>query len=344
MRIRPLFLTIMLPSLVLGFASVGCGTSDTGDRPAPQSSSTTGSGGVGGGDIAGSGGEDSSSTTGSGGAGNGSGGAEAGAAGVGGAGAAGGGGAAGEPTSAAGGSEGGGGPAELPDVSVYIAGDSTVQTYVNSAIHQAGWGQMLGEFFDERVHVQNRAIGGRTARRFIEEGRLADILEDIQRGDYLLVQFGTNDSNKTATYERNGVTIPYYLDPETDFKSYLTEYITGAQARAATPVLVTPPPRRSCTGNSHEFGNGLSAYAKAMRELGAKLDVAVIDLNEKTLAYLRMIGCVAAGEQFFLVRADGSIDGTHFQETGARVMAGLVAEGTAEAGLSLARYLIPPAR
>ncbi|XYI02274.1 hypothetical protein ACMHYB_21890 [Sorangium sp. So ce1128] len=76
----------------------------------------------------------------------------------------GGGGAAGGPTSASGGSEGGGGSAALPDVSVYIAGDSTAQTYVDSPIHQAGWGQMLGEFFDARVHIENRAIGGRTAR------------------------------------------------------------------------------------------------------------------------------------------------------------------------------------
>ncbi|WP_437624950.1 rhamnogalacturonan acetylesterase [Sorangium sp. So ce1151] len=330
MSIRPLFLTVLFPSFVLGLSAAGCGPGDADEQPATQSSSSSG-----GSATISSSSADSSSTSGVGGAASGSG---AGVAGVGGAGAGGGGGAAGGPTGAAGGSEGVGGSAELPDVSVYIAGDSTVQTYVNSAIHQAGWGQMLGEFFDERVHIENRAIGGRTARRFIEEERLTDILDDIQSGDFLLVQFGTNDSNRTATYERDGMTIPYYLDPATDFKSYLAQYITGAQAHAATPVLVTPPPRRSCTGDSHDFGNGLAAHAQAMRELGDELDVPVIDLNEKTLAYLRTIGCVAAGEDFFLIRADGSVDGTHFQETGARVMAGLVAEGTADAGLLLAQY------
>ncbi|XXT22013.1 rhamnogalacturonan acetylesterase [Sorangium sp. So ce429] len=331
MSIRPLFLTVLLPSFVLGLSAGGCGPGDADEQPAAQSSSSSGSSST----TAGSSSSNSSSTSGVGGAAGGSG---AGVAGVGGAGAGGGGGAAGGPTGAAGGSEGGGGSAELPDVSVYIAGDSTVQTYVNSPIHQAGWGQMLGEFFDERVHIENRAIGGRTARRFIEEDRLTDILDDIQSGDYLLVQFGTNDSNRNATYERDGMTIPYYLDPATDFKSYLAQYITGARAHAATPVLVTPPPRRSCTGDSHEFGNGLGAHSQAMRELGEELDVPVIDLNEKTLAHLRTIGCVAAGEDFFLIRADGSVDGTHFQETGARVMAGLVAQGAADAGLLLAQY------
>ncbi|WP_437591701.1 rhamnogalacturonan acetylesterase [Sorangium sp. So ce1000] len=332
MRIRPIFMTVVLHSFIagIGFASGGCGSGAPEDQPAAQTTgsgggsatSSSSGGGVEGASSASGAGAGAGATTGGGGAG------EGGA----------GGGAAGGPTSAAGGSEGGGGSAELPDVAVYIAGDSTVQTYVNSAIHQAGWGQMLGEFFDERVRVDNRAIGGRTARRYIEEGRLDDVLEDIQRGDYFLVQFGTNDSNKTATYEHDGNTIPYYLDPETDFKSYLAQYIKGAQARAATPVLVTPPPRRSCSGDSHNFGNGLSAYAQAMRELGEEMDVAVIDLNAKTLAHLNSIGCVAAGEDFFLIRADGSVDSTHFNETGARVMAGLVADGTEDAGLLLARY------
>ncbi|WP_437280493.1 rhamnogalacturonan acetylesterase [Sorangium sp. So ce375] len=331
MRIRPIFMSVVLHSFVagIGFASGGCSSGDPDEQPAAQA---TGSGGGGGSaSSSGVGGASSASgpsATGGGGAGEGGGGSG------------GGGGAAGGATSAAGGSEGGGGSgsAELPNVTVYIAGDSTVQTYVNSAIHQAGWGQFLGDFFDERVRVENRAIGGRTARRYIDEGRLDDVLGDIQSGDYFLVQFGTNDSNKTATYEHEGNTIPYYLDPATDFKSYLERYIEGAQARDATPVLVTPPPRRSCSDDSHNFGNGLSAYAKAMRELGDELNVAVIDLNAKTLAYLNSIGCVASGEDFFLIRADKSVDGTHFNETGARVMAGLVAEGTEDAGLPLARY------
>ncbi|AUX29916.1 MULTISPECIES: rhamnogalacturonan acetylesterase [Sorangium] len=333
MRTRPIFLTVVLPLLLVAGASGGCDPAGADDPPPAQSGSGAGdASSVTGAGVTGAGGSGASvtgasvtsaSVTGAGGSG---------------AGGSGGGAATGGPTSASGGAEGGGGSAALPDVSVYIAGDSTVQTYVNSAIHQAGWGQMLGEFFDARVHIENRAIGGRTARRFIDEERLADILDDIQRGDYLLVQFGTNDSNKTATYEHDGATIPYYLDPATDFKSYLEQYITGAQARDAIPVLVTPPPRRSCTGDSHDFGNGLAAYAKAMRELGGELDVPVIDLNEKTLAHLNSIGCVAAGEDFFLVRADGSVDGTHFNETGARAMAGFVADGTADAGLLLARY------
>ena len=251
--------------------------------------------------------------------------------------AAGAGGASGQAGGAGTSASGAGGGASGP-VTVYIAGDSTVSTYRDTAstTDQAGWGQMLGEYFDEEVTIENRAVGGMTARHFIEAGYLDMILEDIQAGDYFLVQFGTNDGNRTATYELDGETIPYYLDPATDFKTYLREYIDAAREHDATLVFVTPPPRNSayCTG-----GNGTGGHAQAMRELGEDEGVAVSDLNAKSVAYLEAICPSPTPEDFFLLRSDGSVDGTHFQEHGARVLAGLVADGIREAGLPIAAHL-----
>jgi len=237
-----------------------------------------------------------------------------------------------------GGSGGSGGGRPLTATKVFIAGDSTVSTYQDTASDkdQAGWGQMLHEFFGSLVTIDNRAIGGRTARRFIDEGYLAKIFADIDDGDYLLVQFGTNDSNKSASYTLNGQTIPYYLDPATDFKAYLQQYIDGARTRGATAILVTPPPRNSayCTG-----GNGTSAYAEAMRQLGMAKSVAVSDLNRRAVDYLKAICPAPTPENFFLIKADGSVDGTHFQENGARNLARFVSEGLREAATPLAAYL-----
>jgi len=227
----------------------------------------------------------------------------------------------------------------LQPLTVYLAGDSTVQTYTNSSIHQAGWGQFLQATLDPKAKVDNQAIGGRTARRFIDEGRLKQISDKLKAGDYLLVQFGTNDGNKTATYELNGETIPYYLDPQTDFKTWLLEYVKVARARSASAVFVTPPPRMSCTGDSHNFGNGLGGYATAMKELGKAENVPVVDLNLRTLEYLNGIGCMAAGKDFFLIRADGTIDSTHFQEGGAQHMAEFVAAELKLLQLSLTSYV-----
>lgn len=213
-------------------------------------------------------------------------------------------------------------------VTVYVAGDSTVSTYSNSSIKQAGWGQFLQTYFITNAKVVNKAVGGMTARHFIEAGYLDQILAVIKAGDYLLVQFGTNDSNKTATYTLNGQKIPYYLAPDTDYKTYLTKYVTATRAKGATTIFVTPPPRHSCSGTSLGVANGLATYATAMKELAPTVETEVVDLNAMTLAYLSTIACDVSGKTFYLVKADGTIDSTHFQENGANVMAGLVAKGT----------------
>jgi lysophospholipase L1-like esterase len=231
-----------------------------------------------------------------------------------------------------------GDPPSSGPVTLFLAGDSIVQTYADTTSDrdQAGWGQMLGEFASADVRVDNRAIGGRTARRFIDEGRLDDLAADLLAGDYLLVQFGTNDGNRTATYQLGDEVVPYFLDPATAFKTWLGRYVDAARARGAIPVFVTPPPRNSayCTG-----GNGTGAHAQAMRELGQALGVGVVDLNADSVAYLRAICPAPTPENFFFLGADGSVDGTHFQENGARTLARFVARGLAVAAPDLAGAL-----
>jgi len=242
---------------------------------------------------------------------------------------------------AAGAEAGAAGATNLPAVSLYIAGDSTVSEYTldpKDPKSQAGWGQMLGANYSSKLKVLNKAVGGRTARRFIQEGSLAAILKLIQPGDYLLVQFGTNDSNTTAKYTLDGVEYPYLAAADSDFKTYLQQYIDGALSKKAIPVLVTPPPRNSayCKG-PRSLGN----YGQAMLDLGKADSVAVVDLGLATHAYLSAIcpkPTTAAQETFFKVNADDSIDGTHFQENGARVLAGYVADGVDAAKLGLSAY------
>jgi len=302
------------------------GVTATGGRAAADGSGGATGGGTGSG---GAGDAPAGGNTGQGGAG--------GAGGRGGAGAAGGrGGAAG--AGAVGGHTGqGGGPASAGPFTIFIAGDSTVMTYVGSTIHQAGWGQYLQSHFDTAVKVDNRAIGGRTSRRFVEEGRLKSLLDASRPGDYLLVQFGTNDSNKTAIYDDGEA---YYLEASTAFKTWMQQYADGANQHGVHPVFVTPPPRNSCQSNGTMFNYSFTAYATAMKEIGQAGMFPVVDLGQDTVSYLDgKKDCGWASANFYLLRADGTVDGTHFQENGASIMAGLLAADLAVAIPALAAHV-----
>lgn len=240
-----------------------------------------------------------------------------------------------------------GAPAQAQDdaITVYLASDSTVQTYDPYYEPQAGWGQVLDRYFDENVTIANHAIGGRSSRSFVEQGRLDAILDEIQPGDYLFVQFGHNDAT---------VSVPErYTSPE-DYKTYLRDhYIAGAIEKGAVPVLVTPVSRRSFNADTGEFNTSFPEYVEKVYELHEETGVAMVDLSASSRAYLNEIGPEEAKSVFLHVpagvypnRPNGTADDTHFQEYGAIQMARLVAEETATLGLPLSDHVVdvaPPA-
>jgi lysophospholipase L1-like esterase len=219
---------------------------------------------------------------------------------------------------------------------VYLAGDSTVMTYRSSSNYpQQGWGGRLPDLFPGVVFA-NHAIGGRSSKSFVDEGRLAAILSVIKPGDYLFVQFGHNDVYSDPRL---------HTDPFTTYKTYLAMYIDLSRQYGAIPVLVTPMGRRRYDGNG-AFLNDFADRATAMRQLAAEKYVPLIDLNAKSIAFYNGIQ-VAATADVFLWLAPGQYpnfpngvqDATHFQEYGAAQLARLVTEGIEENRLGL-HYLI----
>jgi|GEM_PF-410505 len=206
---------------------------------------------------------------------------------------------------------------------VYIAGDSTVQTYSASQAPQQGWGQRIQEFFTTDVTFVNKSIGGRSSKSFIDEGRLKDILSVIKPGDYLLCQWGINDRYKSDTNR--------YTDPATTFRTYLKMYIDGAKGKGATPIIITPTTRFSYSNGV--FQNDFKDYCIAAKEVAAETNTKFIDLQAKALSYLNSIGYNNAKSLYM------TNDVLHFNDKGAYQMARLVSEGITESNLPISKYV-----
>ncbi|TCN22694.1 lysophospholipase L1-like esterase [Mesobacillus foraminis] len=213
-------------------------------------------------------------------------------------------------------------------VTVFLAGDSTVSTYNDSLAPRAGWGQMLNGRFDDGVVVINEAKPGRSSKSFIDEGRLKRILRQLDEGDYLFIQFGHNDA-KIKDPAR-------YTEPYSTYKSSLKQYIDGAKAKKAIPVLITPVERRRFNENGAAI-NSHGEYPAAMKELGKEENVPVIDLEGKSRALFQELGPEKTKRMILWLEPgsspnypDGAKDNTHFQEEGAIAIANLVIEGIEE--------------
>jgi lysophospholipase L1-like esterase len=197
---------------------------------------------------------------------------------------------------------------------IYIAGDSTAAQKYSAAAPETGWGMALPFFLHKDLIVDNRAVNGRSSKSFIDEGRLNAILSVIKPGDILLIQFGHNDE-KTADPTR-------YTDPWTTYQAYLRQYIDGARALGALPVLATPVERR----RFDPAGNALPShgdYPPAMRALAQQEGVPLIDTQALSLALWQKLGPEETKQYFNWTATEQ--DNTHFNPPGAIEVARIVA-------------------
>lgn len=219
-------------------------------------------------------------------------------------------------------------------LTIYIAGDSTVTD--QSKEPYAAWGQMLPRFFQAGVAIANHAESGESLKEFIGEKRLMKIMETIQPGDYLFVQFTHND-------QKPG---PNHVDAFTDYKSYLKLYINEARLRGAIPVLVTSMLRRNF-GNDGKIINTLEDFPDAMRQTAKEENVPLIDLNVMSKAFYEAMGPESSVRAFVHYPAGtypGQIaelkDDTHFNAYGAYELAKCIVEGIKADKLGIAKYLV----
>lgn len=100
---------------------------------------------------------------------------------------------------------------------IHLLGDSAVASskWFGDGFYD-GWGDNLEAFFKEDVQVLNYAIGGRSCRSFLNEGRFEDTgffhkekapygmgpaLSQIEKGDYVFIKFmGNDDDTRTSIY------------------------------------------------------------------------------------------------------------------------------------------------
>jgi lysophospholipase L1-like esterase len=223
-------------------------------------------------------------------------------------------------------------------ITLFLAGDSTV---TDQQIEPwAAWGQMLPAFFDSTVAIANHAESGETIKSFVGEHRFEKVMSLIKAGDYLFIQFGHNDQKINAEH----------TDAASGFKDYLRRFIAETKARNALPVLVTSMERRNFDPAGHIIPS-LEKYPQAMRDVGAELNIPVVDLNAMSVHFYEALGPEAAKKAFvyfpansFPGQSKALADDTHFSSYGAYELARCVVEGIKDRVPALATHLRPDSK
>ena len=229
---------------------------------------------------------------------------------------------------------------------VFITGDSTVKNADRDSTGMWGWGSQAWRIFDEnKITFINCAQAGRSCRTFIREGRWEKVYNDLQAGDFVLIQFGHNDIGElhrgkhrgeipgvadTSCVSRVVLQNEAYNEVVYSFGWYLKKMIDDCREKGATPILVSLTPRNEWPGGKIERRN--DSYGKWYRVVAAETGCEFVDLHNITADALDGIGREAAKHYYMG-------DHTHTSLAGARLNAIGIAIGLTRNNSPLAKYL-----
>ncbi|GGH00229.1 rhamnogalacturonan acetylesterase [Pedobacter zeae] len=218
---------------------------------------------------------------------------------------------------------------------LFLIGDSTVKNGKGTGDGALwGWGSFIGDLFDsEKIYVENDALGGTSSRTYQSNGLWDAVLAKVKKGDFVMMQFGHNDSSPLDDTARARGTIkgigtesreiynPIKKKREVVYTYgwYLRKFISDIKAKGATAIVCSPVPRNPVKEDAVVLAN--DSYAGWAAEVAKAEKVDFIPLNQ---IIKDKYGALSAAKvkTFFTEK-----DHTHTNETGAKLNAAAVVEG-----------------
>ncbi len=217
---------------------------------------------------------------------------------------------------------------------LFIIGDSTVKNGRGDGSNgQWGWGSVIGSYFKQsRINVRNKALGGTSSRTFYNNPKLwQQVLDSIKTGDFVMIQFGHNDSSPVVdtarargTFKGNQdsyeiVDNPLLAQKEVvySYGFYLRRFIKNIQDKGGVAIVCSPIPRDVWDGQKVQS----SDYPLWAQQAAEQMGIPFIPLNRLIIEVYEKEGKNHVGATYF-----GSVDHTHTTLEGARLNARILKE------------------
>lgn len=221
---------------------------------------------------------------------------------------------------------------------IYLIGDSTMANKPDPANNpECGWGQVLPLLFTENVIVKNHARNGRSSKSFRDEGLWKVVLDSLQPGDYLFIQFGHNDQKN---YDSTRFTNPF-----TGYRRNLENFVLEAKEKGTNPILFSSLVRRKFNKNGVLIDTH-APYPLVMRKVAEDLAVPFIDMQWLSEKMVLTAGPEKSKEYYLWVEEGvyekfpaGNQDDTHLSKKGAMEIARLAVQELRHQNIAVSDFL-----
>ncbi len=204
---------------------------------------------------------------------------------------------------------------------VFLLGDSTCANKRMETWPETGWGMCFDSFLAGGWSLDNRAVNGLSTRSAIEKGVYASMLEKVHEGDWVIIQFGHNDSKED---ERR------HTEPWGSYQDNLRKMVREIREKGANPIILSSIERRRFAGAEALATHG--DYPAAAKAVSDELSVLFVPMTELTRDLYQRLGPEGSRRLFNQLPAgvwpnypEGKEDNTHLSRYGAQSIAGMIA-------------------
>ena len=210
-------------------------------------------------------------------------------------------------------------------ITIHIIGDSTASIKLNEKRPEHGWGELFHLYFNDKVLIKNYAKNGESTKSFKDRGLFSEARKNFKSGDFLIIQFGHNDS-KIIDPEK-------FTEPLSTYQDNLKYYVDEARKLNVEPIIFSSISRRYFISEKVLEKRTVGLYPYAAKCFAKNYGVKFIDMYTKTYKLYQYLSDTNSKKMFMHLLPNehvnypnGLVDNTHLNGYGARVIASLVAE------------------
>ena len=169
---------------------------------------------------------------------------------------------------------------DMKSAKLFVIGDSLAENSKDELIGSASFASKLSRYFADKITVVDYTQTDETAKHFAKSKKYSEFMSSVNEGDYVLLNFGRMDRDKSSTDR----ILDYYSDVNGDaetkesFKYYMyNSYIKPLAEKKAVIIALTPVPNGDFKNGG--YVNNCADYAQAVKDLVIDNSLYFVDLN-----------------------------------------------------------------
>ncbi|KAG7099621.1 hypothetical protein E1B28_001449 [Marasmius oreades] len=185
-----------------------------------------------------------------------------------------------------------------------------------------GWGQYLGQYLS--APVVNHAVAGRSSRSYTDEGRFNTLANEVQSGDFVVIEFGHNDGTSGSVDNGRQVAVGDGYDTTSTvvnsagqsivihtFPYYIQNAVNLFKSKGAIPIISSQTPSNDWSNGAIVAGPRFVGYAQTA---ASRTGATYIDHYGYTAQAYNKLGQSTVAPFF-------PVDHTHTSPAGANIVA-----------------------